>query len=301
MDESKAISSELKGLFETIKRQALEYSRAFEFFEKEKQEIIQTQNQLTEFSRILATEMGNKIHSLETKIDDFLGEFDQKTASIESIYKNLSSIESMNNNMSTLHSELKIRLIEVDNLLKTLENRIEKEFESLYNKLHTKLYEELDTMFKKLEVKYVFKFKSLDEKIINFDQKLLNLTVNQSNFSKTIYNDMEAIRTNLHNLKQIIAEERMRIETRFTEFSEALNKKLILFDKIANQTTEQTESTTVTQDDIQNKMQDEIRSLLHHFNDLRQINLRLESKLKIAYIALVISIVGIIIVFFLLK
>ncbi len=301
MDESKAISSELKGLFETIKRQAIEYSRAFEFFEKEKQEIIQKQNQLTEFSRILATEVGSKIHSLETKIDDFLGEFDQKTASIESIYKNLSSIESMNNNMSTLHSELKIRLIEVDNLLKTLENRIEKEFESLYNKLHTKLSEELDTTFKKLEVKYVFKFKSLDEKIINFDQKLLNLTVNQSNFSKTIYDDIETIRTNLHNLKQIIAEERMRIETRFTEFSEALNKKLIFFDQIANQTTGPTESTTSAQDDIQNKIRDEIRNVFHHFNDLRQKNLRLESKLKIAYIALAISIVGVIISFFLLK
>jgi translation initiation factor 2 alpha subunit (eIF-2alpha) len=301
MDESKAISSELKGLFETIKRQAIEYSRAFEFFEKEKQEIIQRQNQLTEFSRILATEVGSKIHSLETKIDNFLSEFDQKTASIESIYKNLSSIESMNNNMSTLHSELKIRLLEVDNLLKTLENRIEKEFESLYNKLHKKLYEELDTTFKKLEVKYVFKFKSLDEKIINFDQKLLNLTVNQSNFSKTIYDDIETIRTNLHSLKQIIAEERMRIETRFTEFSEALNKKLIFFDQIANQTTEQTESATTTQDDIQNKMQDEIRSVFHHFNDLRQKNIRLESKLKIAYIALAISIVGVIIGFFLLR
>lgn len=301
MDESKAISSELKGLFETIKQQAIEYSRAFEFFEKEKQEIIQKQNQLTEFSRVLATEVGNKIHSLETKIDNFLGEFDQKTASIESIYKNLSSIESMNNNMTTLHSELKIYLLEVDNLLKTLENRIEKEFELLYNKLYKKLYEELDTTFKKLEVKYVFKFKSLDEKIINFDQKLLNLTVNQSNFSKTIYNDIETIRTNLHNLKQIIAEERMRIETRFTEFSEALNKKLIFFDQIVNQTTGQTESTITTQDDIQSKMQDEIRSVFHRFNDLQRRNLRLESKLKIAYIAIAISIVVVIIGFFLLK
>lgn len=301
MDEPKAISSELKGLFETIKRQAIEYSRAFEFFEKEKEEIIQKQNQLTEFSRILATEVGSKIHSLETKIDDFLGEFDQKTASIESIYKNLSSIESMNNNMSTLYSELKIRLLEVDNLLKTLENRIEKEFESLYNKLHKKLYEELDTTFKKLEVKYVFKFKSLDEKIINFDQKLLNLTVNQSNFSKTLYNDIETVRTNLHNLKQILAEERMRIETRFTEFSEALNKKLIFFDQIVNQTTGKTESTTAIQDDIQSKMQDEIRSVLRHFNDLQQRNLRLESKLKIAYIAIAMSIAGAIIGFFLLK
>lgn len=301
MDESKAISSELKGLFETIKRQAIEYSRAFEFFEKEKQEIIQKQNQLAEFSRILATEVGSKIHSLEIKIDDFLSEFDQKTASIENIYKNLSSIESMNNNMSALHSELKIHLIEVDNLLKTLENRIEKEFELLYNKLHRKLGEELDTAFKKLEAKYAFKFKSFDEKIINFDQKLLKLTVNQSNFSKTIYNDIETIRTNLHNLKQRIAEERMRIETRFTEFSEALNKKLIFFNQIANQTTEQAESTTATQEDIQNKMQDEINIVFHRFNDLNQMNLRLESKLKIAYIVFAISIVGIIIGFFLLK
>ncbi len=301
MDESKAISTELKGLFETIKRQAIEYSRAFEFLEKEKQEIIRKQNELEEFSRILANEVGNKIHLLETKINDFLGEFEQKTASIGEIYNNLSSIEAMNNNMSALHSELKIHLIEVDNLLKTLENRIEKEFESLYGKIHKKLEEELESTFKKLEVKYVLKFKSLDEKIINFDQKLLNLTVSQSNFSKTIYDDIETIRTNFHNLKQIIVEERTRIEARLSEFSEALNKKLIFFDQIANQTTEHTETASLTQHDIRDKVREEIRAIFQQFNDLQKKNSKLEFKLKTIYIIFAIFIIAIIVVFFLLK
>ncbi len=280
MDESKAIGTEIKGLFETIKRQAIEYSKAFEFLEQTKQDILHKLNDLENFSQNISKLLDEKINIVEDTLNDFITSFQQKTATFENVYQNLEAIEKLKNELHKLHSDLKIKLLQVDNLIKTLENKMEMEFETHTQKVMERIEEETDSTLKMLEVKYALKFKSIDEKISNIDQKLFNQAVTQSRFSKAIYDEVDTIKENLQNLKQTLYEERQRIEGRFSEFSEELNKKFIKLDQILTNFEQQTEATLQSKEGTSEKLKEEIRVLFQSLNELRGTKEKLDRKIR---------------------
>ncbi len=291
MEESKAISPEIKGLFETIKKQAAEYSRAFEFFEEEKKAIIRQRRELEDLMNILTEELNQKLQQFERNFTEYVATIEERAQSINEVYQQLESIAELNKSMTNLNSELKVKLLEVDSLLKTLSNRIDSEFENLQNKLNQKFQENLETTLKRMEVKYSLKFKSLDEKVINFEQKILNSTVTFSRFSKSFYDEIDSIKENLQNLKETIYDERQRIEARFSEFMENLNQKLIYFDQIASKADERTETSLQAQIEEQSKLQDQVRILFQQLNDSRLRTNQLESSLKLLRMLLIVSFV----------
>ncbi|MFN3269234.1 MAG: hypothetical protein ACK42G_01470 [Candidatus Kapaibacteriota bacterium] len=127
MEESKAISPEIKGLFETIKQQAIEYSKAFEFFEQTQREIVSKLKELDEFAQNISNSLDGKVKIIEDAVNNFVEDFQQKSANFEIFYRNLEYVEKLKNELTKLNSELKVKLLEVDNLVKTLENKIEME------------------------------------------------------------------------------------------------------------------------------------------------------------------------------
>ncbi len=135
MEESKAISPEIKGLFETIKQQAIEYSKAFEFFEQTQREIVSKLKELDEFAQNISNSLDGKVKIIEDAVNNFVEDFQQKSANFEIFYRNLEYVEKLKNELTKLNSELKVKLLEVDNLVKTLENKIEMEFENYAQKI----------------------------------------------------------------------------------------------------------------------------------------------------------------------
>ncbi len=280
MDESKAISPEIKGLFETIKKQALEYSKAFEFFEETRQRILQTQGELENFAQHLSKEIDERFQLLEDTLNNFITDFQQKNATIENVFRELSRIEILKNELERMHSELKIQLIQVDNLLKTLENKFEIEFETQSQNIIRKFEDEVDSTLKMLEVKYALKFKSIDEKLSNLDQKLLNQTVSQSRFTKIVYDELDTLKEKIEQFKQILYEERQRIEGRFGEFSEELNKKFIKLDQILNNFEQQTQTTLQSSEGSAEKFRDEIRIAFQQLNEIRSQQSKVDTRFK---------------------
>lgn len=301
MDETKALSPEFKGLFETIKRQALEYSKAFEFFEEEKKELLRKQVQIEQIGKFLAQEMDEKIHFLEERISTFISSFEEKYQNILEISPELEKIQGLSKSLQAIQSNLQIRMIEVENLLNTLQNKYLQEFQNILNELTQKLDYEIDSAIKRMDVKYALKFKSLDEKFISIEQKLLNQTLSQSRQSKILYDDIDTIKDNLQNLKSIIYEERQKIEQRFNEFNDELNKKLIMFDQIANQVGEQTENTILTQEESATKIKDEIRQLFQQLNEIRTTSRKQSVKIHQIFIIFFVSLLLVIALIFLLK
>ncbi|MCX7880447.1 MAG: hypothetical protein N2517_07275 [Ignavibacteria bacterium] len=280
MDESKAINPEIKGLFETVKRQALEYSKAFEFFEEEKKIISQKLEELENFSQHILEEIENKIKLLENTINDFISDFQQKSASFEVAYKELDRIELLKQELNNQNSELKVQMIKFDSLLKTFENKVELEFESLSRKVLNMIENEISSSLKKFEVKYALKIKSLEEKVVNFEQKLLALTLSQSRFTKTFYEETDTMQQGLQQIKQALYDERQKIEARFSEFSEELNKKLIRFDQLLNQIEQQTETTIQNKEESSNKIRDEVRQAFQYLNEFRIQQSKIENTIR---------------------
>lgn len=301
MEETKALSPEFKGLFETIKRQALEYSKAFEFFEEEKKELVRKQIELQQIGKLLAEEIEEKIQFLEGRISTFITSFEEKYQNFWEIYTELENIHTLTKNLQSLQSNLQSRLLEVENLLTSIQNKYLQEFQNMQNELIQKLDNEMDSAIKKMDVKYALKFKSLDEKFISVEQKLLNQTITQSRQSKILYDDIDILKDSLQNIKTIIYEERQKIEARFTEFNEELNKKLKMFDQIANRVGEQTETTIQSQEEGTSKIKDEIRQLFQQLNEVRTTNLKQNTKFKQIVIFFTISLLLIIAMVFIVK
>lgn len=301
MDESKAISPEIKGLFETIKKQAIEYSKAFEFFEETRQRIIQTQSELEDFAKHLSKDIDERFHLLEDTINEFIADFQQKNSTIENVFKELSRIENLKNDLERMHSELKVQMLKVDNLLKTLENKMEMEFETFSQSLTDKFKDQVESTLKMLEVKYALKFKSIDEKISNFDQKLLNQTVSQSRFSKIAYDEIDTLKEKLEQFRQILYEERQRIEARFGEFSEELNKKFIKLDQILNQFEQQTQTTLQNSESSSEKFRDELKTVFQQLNEIRNQQYKIDTKFKNILIIVSVMFILVLLVVFILK
>ncbi|MCX7909456.1 MAG: hypothetical protein N2560_08075 [Ignavibacteria bacterium] len=299
MEESKAIGPEIKGLFETIKKQAIEYSKAFDFFEQTRQEILAKMNELDNFATNISNLLDEKVKFLENSLNEFITDFQQKTSSFENVYQNLNQIETLRNELTKLYSDLKVKLLQVDSLVKTLENKMEMEFETYSQKVMERIEEETDSTLKMLEVKYALKFKTLDEKLSNFDQKMLNLTLTQSRFSKAIYDDIDTIKENLHQIKQSLYEERQRIEARFGEFSEELNKKFIKLDQILSNFEQQAEVTLQSKEGSSEKLKEDIRLLFQNLNEIRTTNDKLNTKTRnILIVCVVLFILAILISLF---
>jgi predicted nucleic acid-binding Zn-ribbon protein len=298
MDESKAIGPEIKGLFETIKKQDIEYSKAFDFFEQTKRDIIVKLQELDNFTENISNLLEEKVEFLENRFNDFVTSFQEKTAKIENVYQNLEQIESLKNELSKLHSDLKVKLLEVDNLLKTLENKVEMEFENYTQKTIQRIEEQTDSTLKVLEVKYALKFKSIDEKLSNIERNMLNLTVSQSRSSRAIYDDIDTLKENIQLIKQSFYEERQRIEGRLAEFSEELNKKFIRLDQILTNFEQQTEVTLQSKDETSEKLREEVRLLFQNINEFRAWKDKSDTKIKnLLIIVSVLFIIAIIIGF----
>ncbi|MGQ9818909.1 MAG: hypothetical protein ACUVQ1_03170 [Candidatus Kapaibacteriales bacterium] len=301
MEESKALGLEFKGLFETIKRQALEYSKAFEFFEEEKKELVRKQIELQQIAKLLTEEVDEKIQFLEEKITTFTTSFEEKHQNFLEIYGEIENIRTLGKELQTLQSVLKSRLLEIENLLISIQNKYMQEFQNVQNELIQKLDNELDSAIKKMDVKYALKFKSLDDKFISIEQKLLNQTITQSRQSKILFDDIDTLKDILQNIKSMIYEERQNIEARFNEFNEELNKKLKMFDQIANKVGEQTETTIQSQEEGTTKIKDEIRQLFQQLNEIRATNIKQSTKLKQIVFYFTISLLLIIGMLFIIK
>lgn len=300
MDETKALSPEFKGLFETIKKQALEYSKAFEFFEEEKKEILRKQIELEQIAKLLSVEIDEKIQILEDRISSFFTSFEEKHQNFLEIYSELDKIRNLSKELQTLQSNLNVRMIEIDTLLTTLQNKYLQEFQNIQNDLTEKLDNEIDSAIKRLDVKFALKFKSLDEKFISIEQKLLHQTISQSRHSKIIFDDIDTLKDNLQNIKNIVYDERQKIETKFKEFNEELNKKLIIFDQIANEVGKQTETTIQSQEVDTTKIKDEIRQLFQHLNEIRATNIKQALRIKqITFIIFIFLLISFGLIFFL--
>lgn len=301
MEEIKALSPEFKGLFEVIKRQALEYSKAFEFFEEEKKELVRKQIELQQIGKLLTQEIDEKIQSIEERITAFTTSFEEKYQNFLEIYAELENIHTLIKNLQTLQSNLQSRSLEVENLVTSIQNKYLQEFQNTQKELIQKLDNEMDSVIKKLEVKYALKFKSLDDKFISVEQKLLNQTITQSRQYKILYDDIDTLKDSLQNIKSIIYEERQKIETRFIEFNEELNKNLKMFDQIANRVEEQTETTIQSQEEGTLKIKDEIRQLFQQLNEIRATYIKQNTKIKRIVIFFTISLILIIVIVFIVK
>ncbi len=202
MEETKAISPEVKGLFDTIKSQAKEYEKAFKYIEIEKLKLEQQRKDLDRLMDELRNEVSYTTLKLNQKVQDSLSFIETRTEKTIKIYDNLENIVDLRDSLSQLHGLVKKQVSEVenflkveipktlkefDNLLKNVKVKSESELENILINFRQKFEKYLETETQKLDQKNAIKFKQQETRLITLEQKLNSLfDTHQKDIKRTL-------------------------------------------------------------------------------------------------------------------
>lgn len=202
MEETKAISPEVKGLFDTIKSQAKEYEKAFKYIEIEKLKLEQQRKELDRLMDELRNEVSYTTLKLNQKVQDSLTFIETRTEKTIKIYDNLENIVDLRDSLSQLHGLVKKQVSEVenflkveipktlkefDNLLKTVRSKSESELENILTNFRQKFEKYLEAETQKLDQKNALKFKQQDTRLVSIEQKLNTLSdTHQTDIKRTL-------------------------------------------------------------------------------------------------------------------
>jgi hypothetical protein len=247
MEESKAISPEVKGLFDTIKSQAKEYEKAYKYLEIEKLKLEQQRKDLDRLMDDLRNEVSYTTLKLNQKVQDTLTFIETRTEKTIKIYDNLENIVDLRDSLSQLHGLVKKQVSEVenflkveipktlkefDNLLKNVKSKSESEMENILGNFRHKMEKYFESETQKLDQKNALKFKQQEARILNLEQKLTNLNDSLSDDIKNTLMEFTELRNKVSNSSYQNADSYTNMQSRIYSQIDSFSKKFENFNKV---------------------------------------------------------------------
>jgi SMC interacting uncharacterized protein involved in chromosome segregation len=106
MEESKALSPEVKGLFATVKSQAREYTEAFERLNIELARFETLRTELNKVPDQIRYEVNNTIQELKKNFDESVELLEVKFDRISDIFNNIDNIKDLRDELQILSKKL---------------------------------------------------------------------------------------------------------------------------------------------------------------------------------------------------
>ena len=200
MDETKALSPEIKGLFDAIKMQALEYAHAFEVFESSQREYDNVIRKLDSATKGMKDELNSAISSANTSVIESLILLKNKTDETFRLGFDLKDIKSfkdeldiLRSDLTQLHDKLFKQSEELDNAIKNFKKKAETEIESTLMGVRGRAERDLQNEAQKMEMRYSLRIKQIENAVINVDDDLKSLDDRLNSFARKISNEIENI------------------------------------------------------------------------------------------------------------
>lgn len=179
MEESKAISSEIKGLFEVIKLQTDEYNQAFQVLHSKIEELLNIKNDIDSFKSKISAEFYSFVRNSQNKLDDAVTAFNSKLDKTNALYENLNEIKILKEELKNSDLKLQELLKSSDSFINSFRTNTTTELNSLVRDIKLRTDKEFSSLNAKLDTKLDLKFKRIESRIAGYDQKLLTLNDNQ--------------------------------------------------------------------------------------------------------------------------
>lgn len=217
MENTKAISPEVKGLFDTIRRQAEQYKEAFVLLENVRQVYEDDRRAAKTLFEKIKLDSDAAIKDVKKQVDETLEIIEAKTDQNIKIYDDLDNVRQLRNSLAALYDKVKKQYYEIDStltsvkskasseleeLIKNARSRSEVELESTLNHVRDSVDKEIDNLMKKLEVRLLLNLKQLESKFLRFDKKLWEISDNQAREYKRLGDLIESLGINLSELRE---------------------------------------------------------------------------------------------------
>lgn len=215
MEESKALSPEVKGLFETVRVQAKEYAKAFEYLEAQINELNHLKIHLEKFAEQIRNDFNSANVELNKTVVDFVNEVELKTSRVQKVYESLDSIKTLRDELYEASNIMKRQIIDGRNSVQNFKEKSELEISNALSNISNTIEKEIEMHSQRFELNINLKLRQFQSKLLNYDQKMWSLSDSQSRDYKNFVN--EVLNTN-HKISELNKE--------YFDFKKTLNDRL---------------------------------------------------------------------------
>ncbi len=219
MEDLRALSPEVRQLFEAVRNQVKDFNLAFELLAKELKSLDTEKNALNQQAKLLTSEVELKISNLEEVHEKAIKELEQTTQKALSLHGELKQVQDIRISLENLSTLLAQQSTDVNGIIKDFKYKSEKELNFAIENIQNKVETELDKESQKIEVRLSIKQKQLEQKVITTEQRILQMNDNQKKELKIMFGQVEDVRVESNRLK-VITEELNKAQLIQTEDTE---------------------------------------------------------------------------------
>ncbi|MDX9790577.1 MAG: hypothetical protein WC313_10170 [Candidatus Kapaibacterium sp.] len=239
MQDTKALRPEIKGLFETIKNQAIKYSEAFELLDYHRSEYERYIKELKSLYDEIYVSTGNEMFQLRQKYDDLTKILKVENSKIsrkyselkdlkqlqDSYFSALESIKSIQTSLESQYSMLKKGSDDFNEKIQDIKNSANSKVDEFISVYLDKIDDTLKSQNHKFEDKINNKLRLIEGKIINNDEIYFAFQEKYKSDIKKVLDEFDKTRRNLSEQENYPLGDKENITT-LVRFKNELNEKV---------------------------------------------------------------------------
>ncbi len=231
MENSKALSPEVRSIIDKLGTQIAEYGEAFSILGREIEKLEHFHIELENIGERVQIEAANVFIDLETKVNDTISRLDSKSEVIMRIDSEWESIRELQEELSRLQAKLRVGLLELSQATETFKTKSEMELESTLNHIKMRLDKEIESEIGKMEMHLALKLKNFDVKQQSLEHRTIAMNDSFAREINAQNEDIEMLKEKLLAHKMASDDMRKKFEASMQDQFEAMKLRLEQFEE----------------------------------------------------------------------
>ncbi len=240
MENNRALSPEVKSLFESVKGQVKEYNNSFEILTREMKNLERQRVSVVDAMALLTTRVEEKIQNLQEIHDSAIKELDETTEKAENLRGELLEVQRVRIQLQEQSESITKYILELQGAINEFRYKSDKELAQTIAMIEQKVEDELEKESQKIEVRLSMKVKQLETKVQTNEQRLMHLNENTKKDFRVMSNEVEGVKSDSSRLSQITDElnnaillQNDELETSFSQRYKQLERHILtVIDKV---------------------------------------------------------------------
>jgi hypothetical protein len=311
IENSKALSPDIKELFITIRSQAEEFTGALEFFRIHHKDSEKLNLELTALAEDIRNRSNDILTNSNQSISDAIAKLELKNEKILEIYKEIESIISLKKSLTSLFESVRKQSAEIQSGITDFKQKTDKDVESIINNISSRFEKDLEIRFRRIETRYSLRLKNIETILEMIEQKIYKQNEALELQNKKLLKENSSLVTQINNIKDsiddmILSSEKAisDLELRLKNNIDGINFVISDFDapskmiKIKKNDSDQTNislSKIPNDEELQEEQPyqpDDILTLKNNVSKMLQIQDKLRKNLTLAIIMAIVAIAG---------
>ncbi len=206
MDDTRALSPEVKTLFKAVENQARDYNRAFEVLSREIKALIVEKTSLNDTLANLTNKVDVKLDSLEQAHQKAIDELEETTQKALSLHNELELVKELRIDLEEKAQSIIKSMNELNMAIKEFKYKSEKEIAQTLKSIEDMSESALEKESQKIEVRLSLKSKQTEQKVSAIEGKIIQLNDTVKKDLRMMMVEVDDVKSDTERLKNITNE-----------------------------------------------------------------------------------------------